>query len=247
MGVEDIKIKKMRLTIKHFLLPLIVLLMLGVIYYQIEKSGFTVVISDAEQLRNWVLEFGSTGPLIIMSLMAIAIVINPLPSAPIALVAGVLYGHTWGTAYIVIGATAGALVAFAVARMVGYEFLQRFLGKKISLGWFGSQNVLMSMVFFSRLMPFISFDLVSYGAGLTPIKLWRFFIATFAGLVPTSFLLAHFGGELDAGSLEQVLSVLLIMGLLTIVPVLLKTVFRNKTAKKIKPTSRVRYEENQRD
>ena len=59
---------------------------------------------------------------------------------------------------------------------------------------------------------FFLFDLVSYGAGLTPIKTWRFAVATLAGLIPASFLLAHFGGELTTSSLNQVMYILLGFG-----------------------------------
>ena len=54
----------------------------------------------------------------------------------------------------------------------------------------------MATVFATRLMPFLSFDVISYAAGLTPLATWRFAVATVAGIVPASFLLAHFGGEL---------------------------------------------------
>ncbi|MBA1333420.1 hypothetical protein QQ73_21045, partial [Candidatus Endoriftia persephone str. Guaymas] len=72
----------------------------------------------------------------------------------------------------------------------------------------------------SRLIPFLSFDLVSYGAGLTPITTWRFALATLTGLIPASFLLAHFGGELTSSSLEQVLASVLLLGGLTLVPII---------------------------
>jgi uncharacterized membrane protein YdjX (TVP38/TMEM64 family) len=53
----------------------------------------------------------------------------------------------------------------------------------------------MATVFISRLLPFVSFDLVSYAAGLTRLHAWRFALATLARIVPASFILSHFGGE----------------------------------------------------
>ena len=41
--------------------------------------------------------------------------------------------------------------------------------------------------------PFVSFDAVSYAAGLSSLRVWRFALGTLAGIVPASFLLAHFG------------------------------------------------------
>jgi len=76
----------------------------------------------------------------------------------------------------------------------------------------------MTIVFVSRLLPFISFDVVSYAAGLTSLSLWRFALATLAGILPTSFLLAHFGGEMVAGELDRMLYAVFALGLLTAVP-----------------------------
>lgn len=56
--------------------------------------------------------------------MAIAIVINPIPSTLIALAAGAAYSHTWGTIYLVIGAASGALGAFWITRLLGYDLLE---------------------------------------------------------------------------------------------------------------------------
>ena len=77
----------------------------------------------------------------------------------------------------------------------------------------------MAIVFVSRLLPFISFDLVSYAAGLTPLKTWRFAVATLAGIIPASFLLAHFGGELTSADPQRVAVAVLALGALTLIPV----------------------------
>ncbi len=189
-------------------------------YYLLKEMGIVAIVMDVDRLRVWVLALGYWGPVMLIALMAIAIIINPIPSAPIALAAGAAYGHTWGTVYVVAGAATGAMGAFWIARLLGYELMVRLFGKRLRLGWLGSQNILMGMVLISRLIPFLSFDLVSYGAGLTSIKTWRFALATLAGLIPMSFLLAHFGGELTTSSLEQALGTVLILGGLTLAPVI---------------------------
>jgi uncharacterized membrane protein YdjX (TVP38/TMEM64 family) len=78
------------------------------------------------------------------------------------------------------------------------------------------------MVFVSRLVPFISFDLVSYGARLTPLKVWRFALAALAGLIPASFLLAHFGDKFSSSNSEEAMYVLLVLGVIFLIPIALK-------------------------
>jgi uncharacterized membrane protein YdjX (TVP38/TMEM64 family) len=176
-------------------------------------------ITDGPTLERYIVQLGILGPLAIIGLLATAIVLNPIPSAPIALAAGAAYGHLWGTVYVVIGAEIGALIAFAVARLVGYEVLHRWFGKRLSLGSLASQNALMAAVFESRLLPFISFDLVSYAAGLTPLAPWRFAVATLAGIIPASFLLAHFGGEMASADAHRVTLAILALGAVTLLPI----------------------------
>jgi uncharacterized membrane protein YdjX (TVP38/TMEM64 family) len=151
--------------------------------------------------------------------MMLAILVSPIPSAPIALAAGALYGHTWGTGYVALGAELGALAAFGLARLLGREVLQRWLGGRLPATRLGSQGALMAIVFISRLLPFISFDIVSYAAGFTALTWWRFALATLAGILPASFLLAHFGGEMATGELDRIMYAVLALGVLTAVPV----------------------------
>jgi uncharacterized membrane protein YdjX (TVP38/TMEM64 family) len=78
----------------------------------------------------------------------------------------------------------------------------------------------MVTVLATRLLPFLSFDLVSYAAGLTPITVWRFALATLAGIVPASFVLAHFGNEMATGEADRIMWTALALGLLTATPIL---------------------------
>lgn len=182
-------------------------------------GGLDALLSE-EALRDTVAAAGAWGPALLVVLMAAAIVASPIPSAPIALVAGAAYGHVWGTAVIVTGAQAGAMIAFGLARWLGREALERRFGLRLDQGLLGSQHALAWGVFASRLLPFVSFDLVSYAAGLTRIRVWAFFLATLAGIVPASFLLAHFGGEMTSGSMRSAGIAALGLGVLTGAPLL---------------------------
>jgi uncharacterized membrane protein YdjX (TVP38/TMEM64 family) len=191
------------------------------IYFVLIYSGLADLFANLDLLIIKVRDLGIFGPLLVIGLMALAIVLNPLPSAPIALAAGAVYGHTFGTIYIVVGAETGAIVAFIIARKAGYELASKYLGDNLSLGRFGTQNAMTAIVFTSRLIPFMSFDLVSYAAGLTAIKLWRFALATLLGLMPVSFALAHMGGEIVNTDTDNLVLIILAVGMLTIVPLIL--------------------------
>jgi len=203
-----------------------ILAVLGLVasYWVLRETGALDAIVDGEELRALVERLGIWGPLAIVVLMMLAILVSPIPSAPIAMAAGAAYGHGWGTLYVLTGAEAGALAAFGLARVLGRAALQRWFGERLSVGLAGSQDALMGIVFVSRLLPFISFDLVSYAAGLTVLSVWRFALATLAGIVPASFFLAHLGLEMTSGETARFLYSALALGLITAVPIAMKLV-----------------------
>ena len=88
----------------------------------------------------------------------------------------------------------------------------------------------MWIVLVTRLLPFLSFDLVSYAAGLTPLSLWRFAAATLAGIIPASFVLAHFGAEMVSADTDLIAISVLALGAITLVPIAIK-VFRDSRRK----------------
>lgn len=177
-------------------------------------------LAQRETLEVLVARAGIWGPFLIVGLMTAAVVASPLPSAPIALAAGAAYGHVWGTIQVVLGAEIGALIAFGLARALGRDALRHLLGDRVDAGLLGSQNALTWAVFGSRLMPFVSFDLMSYAAGLSGLHVWRFALATLAGIVPASFLLAHVGGEAASGDMGPATWAILGLGLVTGLPLL---------------------------
>lgn len=214
--------------VKLMVLAVAVPLVVG-LYFMLDNAGYLHLFSEPRQLVETIRGMSLLGPVVIIGLMSIAIVVNPLPSAPIALAAGAIYGHTLGTLYIVAGAEIGAIVAFFIARWAGYELTERYFGETRALQRISSQNTLTLLVFSSRLVPFMSFDLVSYAAGLTPISVWRFALATLFGLIPVSFALAHFGSEIEGGDYQVMATFLLAFGLLTIAPILVR-MFRARLA-----------------
>ncbi len=212
----------------HIVIGCLIVVGLAAVYLVLSKTGVLAFLMDRAAIEARIAEFGVMGPVAVVTLMTIAIVICPIPSAPIALAAGAAYGPIWGSLYVLLGAELGALSAFAIARVAGGDVLRRWFGKNLSIGLLGSQNNLMAIVFASRLLPFISFDLVSYAAGLTPLTWLRFAAATVAGIIPASFILAYFGDEIASGEGERMAYAIIALGALTLVPVVARLVMQRR-------------------
>ena len=215
----------------RFLL-LVIVLALGVFLLRDGLLDGSLDWPDRDRLQAWIDAAGIFGPLLVVTLMGLAIVASPLPSAPIALAAGAAYGHTFGTILVVLGAEIGAIAAFLLARRLGRPFVERHLGRKVAPGFLGSQNTLTFVVFASRLLPFLSFDLISYAAGLSPLHLWRFALATLAGIVPASFLLAHLGSAAMNGDARTATWTALALGGATALSLLFALLRERQTPRK---------------
>jgi len=176
-------------------------------------------------IRSFVSGMGMAGPVVLIGFMVVAIVVSPIPSGPIAVAAGALYGTLWGGAFVVIGATLGAFAAFGAARYLGFDAIRKSSNPVLKfVSARRSQLSLMLIVFASRLVPFISFDALSYAAGLTCLSFARFALATVLGVVPISFALAAMGAGMSQGGTDWMWIVVLGGGI-TLVPVLCKYIW----------------------
>ncbi|MBI3433819.1 MAG: TVP38/TMEM64 family protein [Proteobacteria bacterium] len=199
------------------------------------RAGLFDVLWKPEALRRAVIGLGAWGPAALIALEVTAIVFSPIPSGPIAVAAGAAFGPFWGTIYIVIGAVVGAMIAFTLARCFGYEAVRRWAAAEKIVAYLSrsrSQWWLTGIVFASRLVPFISFDAVSYAAGLTPLAYWRFALATIAGVIPVSILLAYAGEGLVEASGPLLAAALLVLATLTLAPVGLKIAWNAWSARR---------------
>ena len=161
---------------------------------------------------------GPWAPLLIVLLRGGAALLAVVPSSPVVLAAGLTEGPVWGTIYVLIGAEAGALTAFFIGRRFGRSFVERRgwmapIAKSRYGRWLlegnTSQARLMASVFYCRLLPGLNLDGVSYVAGISPIAVWRFALATLGGLLPYTIILVVIGRQLAEMSLHEAIAVVM--------------------------------------
>ncbi|MFW5789416.1 MAG: VTT domain-containing protein, partial [Spirochaetota bacterium] len=211
--------ERMTTTLKRILALLPILLLVGLF-------GAGALVPEAralltkEGLVDLVERAGLWAPVVIVLVMAVAIVVSPLPNVPVSAVLGMIYGSWAGTALAVTGAILGASAAFLIARHVGMHAIRVLSGRQASFCADCSERALALIVFGSRLIPVVSFDMISYGAGLSALSFWRFFWASLVGMVPWTFFYTTVGAAvLDTPVLAAVLGTLLALAVL-LLPVL---------------------------
>ncbi len=139
---------------------------------------------------------GAFAPVILVGAMILAVIVGPIPTVPISIASGLLFGPVAGFAYAWAGAMIGAGASFWLARLAGRPLIERLAGSHVAFCPYCSDRLLFWIVFGCRLLPVISFALVSYGAGLTAMTTRAFLIATGLGMIPMTALYIAVGTSL---------------------------------------------------
>ena len=171
---------------------MLVLLAIAGLYGLIQFTPLQEILTP-EKLTSLLRELGVAGPFALIGLMTLAVVVSPIPSLPLDLAAGAAYGPFWGAFYVLIGAEVGAIISFLIGRALGRDAVSRWLKRDITFCEQCSDHHLLGLMVVARLVPIFSFDIVSYGAGLTKMSLKAFALATFVGMTPPTFALTYLG------------------------------------------------------
>jgi uncharacterized membrane protein YdjX (TVP38/TMEM64 family) len=159
------------------------------------NEGLAALVSgDAGALRDYILQFGAWAPLVSAGLMVLQALLAFVPSFLLGFANGLAFGAFWGGVLSLTSAMLAAAICFYLARALGRTPIEALVGRD-SLGRadrfferYGAYAILTA-----RLIPVVSFDAVSYAAGLTKMGFWRFLGATTIGMAPATFLYSYLG------------------------------------------------------
>ncbi len=153
------------------------------------------------RLERLGLRLGPWGPPMLAGVMALTVVVGPIPTMVVSVAAGMIYDPLLAFLVSMTGALAGAVLSFWIARLVGRPVIERLLHGHVALFPECPQRILFGMVLVARLIPVVSFALISYAAGLTALTTGRFLLATALGMAPMTLLyvLAGKGIAIDSG------------------------------------------------
>jgi uncharacterized membrane protein YdjX (TVP38/TMEM64 family)/rhodanese-related sulfurtransferase len=147
---------------------------------------------DAAFLESWVASAGVVAPLLFMAVYALGTVLF-VPGSLLTLAGGALFGPVWGTFYNLTGATAGATLAFLVARYLTSDWVQARTAGRLGRVIRGVEAEGWRFVAFTRLVPLFPFNLLNYALGLTRIPLSRYLAATYVCMLPGALAYTYLG------------------------------------------------------
>ncbi len=183
-------------------------------------------------MRQFIAKYGKWAMLISSLLMIFQSLAAPLPAFFITLTNANLFGWWQGCILSWASSMAGAVLCFYIARILGRDIVEKICTKGALLSVeqffekYGTKCILIA-----RLLPFISFDVVSYAAGLTAMDFWSFFIATGVGQLPACVVYSYVGGMLTGGAQKMFIGLLCLFALAILV-VLIRQVYQANEKKK---------------
>lgn len=180
---------------------LFLILVFGLLYLVVESFREEVnlavealVSGDVEALRDYILSYGAWAPVVSAGLMVLQAILAFLPSFILAFANGLAFGAFWGGLLSLASAAVAAAISFGIAHALGRTLVEAMVGRQ-SLGaadkWFVRYGAYAVLV--ARLVPVVSFDAISYAAGLTRMSFLRFLIATTVGMAPATFIYSYLG------------------------------------------------------
>lgn len=214
------------LVASYYLVPSVREL-LNQIFRMFASGDFTVV-------KDFVASYGAYAAVISFLLMILQSIAAPLPAFLITFANANLFGWWQGAILSWSSAMAGAAVCFFIARILGRDVAEKLTSKaglkQIDTFFekYGKNTILIC-----RLLPFISFDIVSYAAGLTSMSFGAFFLATGLGQLPATIVYSYVGGMLTGGAKMFVTGLMLLFALSALI-VLIRKIYteKNKKSKK---------------
>ena len=189
---RSVRLARYGLTLGLLALVALVYLLNDAVQAEVGHALAVLGSGDGHAIGDYLTGYGAWAPLASIFLMIVQAVAAPAPAIFVAFANGLAFGVFWGGLPTVAGQTIAAAICFVIARALGrgpVEALAGKLGLEAADRWFsrwGARGILLT-----RLIPGISFDVISYGAGLTGIGFVPFIAATAVGVAPQAFLYAY--------------------------------------------------------
>lgn len=198
--------------VKALLLPLLLAVAITVAY----ASGFLTLL-DRRHLQAVL----ARAPLLFV-LVKVLTVTLALPSVPVTMAGGYLFGPLWGTVINVVAATLGAMLTFVIGRHLGRDAVESLLKGRLQELDAGFARDGLWFMLFLRLVPLFPFNGINYGAGLTRVSFRDYALGTAIGIIPGAAVFTLLGDAIATVSTWKIGTAFGLLGLLALLPVVLK-------------------------
>ena len=221
--VEDASYHRTKVVVRWVTAAVVAVLLVVCFAVPPVRSGISSIFAmlssgDTGAVAEYIRSFGVWAVAVSFALMILQSLAAPIPAFLITFANAAVFGWWQGAILSWTSAMAGAAVCFFIARVLGRDAVAHFAtrGALASVDRFFDKYG-KNAILICRLLPFMSFDLVSYAAGLTGMGFWGFFWATGLGQLPATIVYSYVGGMLTGGTKIFVTALLIIFALFALV------------------------------
>lgn len=190
---------------KSFLrwLPLLLLLLLLlalflVIYFRLYSYlSFESLKQHRQFLSIWTEQHFILASVIFIVIYTVAVAISIPGAIFLTLTGGFLFGLFFGTCYVVLSATMGAILVFLAMKTALRHWVEKFASRFIKQMEKGFQQNAFSYLMVLRLVPLFPFWVVNIVPALLGVPLRIFALTTFLGIIPGSLVYVWVGSGLS--------------------------------------------------
>ena len=237
-----------------------VIVLAGFAYYALGRGGLSLeaLVRHRTAIDGFVTEHRVLGVIAFIGLYITAVALSVPGAVFLTVSGGFLFGLAVGASAAVVGATIGATLIFLVARTAFGESLLRRAGPRAGQLAKGFRDDAFSYLLFLRLVPAFPFFLINLVPAFAGVRLGTFVAATALGIIPATFVYTFAGTGLDsvittqknsyqaclaAGRSDcslafdtmdiltpQLIGALIALGLLALVPVVVKRLRARRSA-----------------
>ncbi|MDR4969395.1 MAG: TVP38/TMEM64 family protein [Acholeplasmataceae bacterium] len=181
------------------ILSLMMLIVLYVINLESVKIFFhTISNASLDELTSIIRAWGIWGPILSIIFMIIQSFTAFVPSFILTGANGIIYGLFWGSVISWSAAMIGATITFSMTRLIGESFINHRIKDSKFKKYVDeiSQKQGFKVVLIARLLPIVSFVMISYASGLSTIRFRKYILATGVGMIPGTIAYVYFGSQI---------------------------------------------------
>lgn len=158
---------------------------------------------NIDRLKSFILSYGVWAPLISATLMVGQSVILFLPAFPIFVVNALAFGLLWGLLLSWGSAVLGSITCFSIAKTLGRPVVHRLVNRvHLETADRALRRYEKYIILFFGFVPVISFDVISYAAGLTLLTYWEFISLVCIAQIPSALFYSLLVYKIDQGTLD---------------------------------------------
>jgi uncharacterized membrane protein YdjX (TVP38/TMEM64 family) len=158
---------------------------------------------NIHRLKTLILSFGLWAPFISAFLMVAQSVVLFLPAFPIFVVNALVFGPFYGLLLSWSSAVAGSMVCFSIAKTLGRPVVERLVKKDhLETADRALKKYQKYVILLFGFVPVVSFDVISYAAGLTLLAHWEFLFLVCIAQVPSALFYTLLVHRIDRGALD---------------------------------------------